>query len=293
MAALTIGVESTSALTTLFTLLPLQTTTETPHTHMANPEEVLETLRAEFASAGYSVFHPFAAEWYNQERLSLDDDLRKRLEVLPVEPWSGEDNKGTAAVLIGNNRDLWPHFMAHLKEHGVHGENPLDTYVINTVKATAERTLGKFKVGVKYFWSKDVAEVLLPMQRVAEVAGAAYRDLSTHLCLHPAFGAWFSMRCVLVLDISVPLSPAAVPLAPLVSEAEVAEANKACEIAVANTPAMDKQHTGRDGLGDHWRYWVALRDVVSLGKAEWRYSEPQIEYHYTKRQEVLLKLLEE
>ena len=39
------------------------------------------------------------------------------------------------------------------------------------------------------------------------------------------------------------------------------------------------------GLGD-WRLWVAARDAVAPNH-EWRYSEEQIEYHYTTDQRVL------
>ena len=38
------------------------------------------------------------------------------------------------------------------------------------------------------------------VQRAAAVAGVAYQDRISHLCLHPKYGAWFSLRCLLVFD---------------------------------------------------------------------------------------------
>ncbi len=44
----------------------------------------------------------------------------------------------------------------------------------------------------------DAAVLLL--QRAAAAAGLAYQDRVSHLCLHPKYGAWFSLRCLLVFD---------------------------------------------------------------------------------------------
>ena len=42
---------------------------------------------------------------------------------------------------------------------------------------------------------------LLPFpQRAAAAAGLAYQDPVSHLCLNPKYGAWFSLRCLLVFD---------------------------------------------------------------------------------------------
>lgn len=35
---------------------------------------------------------------------------------------------------------------------------------------------------------------------MAHAAGLADLDQQTHLCLHPKFGPWFALRCVLVFD---------------------------------------------------------------------------------------------
>ena len=40
----------------------------------------------------------------------------------------------------------------------------------------------------------------MAMQRLAHTIGFAYYDTTSHLCLHPKLGPWFSMRAVLVFD---------------------------------------------------------------------------------------------
>ena len=39
-----------------------------------------------------------------------------------------------------------------------------------------------------------------------------------------------------------------------------------------------------------WREWVALRDVVRLGR-RYRFCEDQIKYHYTKDRAILRDML--
>ena len=39
------------------------------------------------------------------------------------------------------------------------------------------------------------------------------------------------------------------------------------------------------------RKWVAVREVVSLGRDRYRYSDDQIEYHYTQSPQALTRAL--
>lgn len=40
----------------------------------------------------------------------------------------------------------------------------------------------------------------MAMQKLAHLIGFAYYDSTSHLCLHPKFGPWFSMRAVIVFE---------------------------------------------------------------------------------------------
>ena len=45
-----------------------------------------------------------------------------------------------------------------------------------------------------------------------------------------------------------------------------------------------------DSIKTHWRDWLRLRDVYDVGK-EHRYTEAQIQYHYTHDKAVLAEAL--
>jgi methylmalonic aciduria homocystinuria type C protein len=133
---------------------------------------------------------------------------------------------------------------------------------------------------------------MVAMQRAAESAGLAHLDPSTHLSIHPTFGAWLSLRAVVVFDLQgLGRAPPAPPEVAL-SQAERDEASAALQRAIARSSGnlCEELHgpVHREGGQEScdrgapaWREWVALRDVVRLGR-RYRFCEDQIEYHYTK-----------
>lgn len=62
------------------------------------------------------------------------------------------------------------------------------------------------RASCRIYWSHAPSDDLvggpgfLPLQRLADCIGLAYLDPISHLCLHPKFGPWLSMRAVLVFD---------------------------------------------------------------------------------------------
>ena len=55
--------------------------------------------------------------------------------------------------------------------------------------------------------------------------------------------------------------------------------DKPCECSDACPRAVEVALSGRT-TGEAWRRWLAVRDACSL--REWRYSDEQIAFHYTK-----------
>eukprot|EP01061_Rhynchopus_euleeides_P013568 TRINITY_DN23666_c0_g1_i3.p1 TRINITY_DN23666_c0_g1~~TRINITY_DN23666_c0_g1_i3.p1 ORF type:complete len:274 (+),score=126.67 TRINITY_DN23666_c0_g1_i3:105-926(+) len=258
---------------------------------------VLEVLRQDLASRGIDAWKPFAAEWYNEEREKLDDKVKESLHVLPEAPWSRKDGKGTAAVLIGNSKALWPKFIDHLHARGVKteedlGENPFDKFVRDNITEAVKTCLGEKGITYRCFWSpRDADGKVISLQRVAVLAGDAYLDNGTHLCIHPVFGAWCSYRGVISIEVEYPLAPLPTPLPPLVSQEEEAAATAAFQVALKSSDSETtmKCHCGKGGMGPNWHTWVDLRDVVRLNKDQARFSDAQVEYHYTREPDVLLK----
>jgi methylmalonic aciduria homocystinuria type C protein len=102
----------------------------------------------------------------------------------------------------------------------------------------------------------------LPIQRTAEQAGLA-RLSRTHLSIHPVYGPWIGLRALATFEMEGPPTP------PLPADP--------CEgCATRCQAALDAAVAARD-----WRLWLAVRDACNVGR-DWRYSEDQIAYHYTK-----------
>ena len=257
------------------------------------------TLAKELASFGFDICHPFSPAWYNE--LIETENLCESLSPLP---------NGTRAFIIGNTRQLWPAFLTWLHtavetmqepppDQGCRAimDNPLDSYIKETIQGvleglnradddanTSSASSGKWG---KYelFWSGPNSYQLVSMQRVAVASGLAYLDLSTHLAIHPTYGAWASYRAVVVFtstkDTAALPRPALVPR--LLSKEEEATAKLLMDRALA---ASDRsrlcQQLHGDGTEERvYLHWIALRDCVILGK-EHRFSESQLLYHYTK-----------
>lgn len=42
--------------------------------------------------------------------------------------------------------------------------------------------------------------VVIKQMRILQAVGMAHLDAASHLCLHPKYGPWFSLRALLVFD---------------------------------------------------------------------------------------------
>jgi cyanocobalamin reductase (cyanide-eliminating) / alkylcobalamin dealkylase len=162
--------------------------------------------------------------------------------------------------LVGNTRAFWPRFLAVRRGDPelAASEHPIDRYV--------ERTCAQWPEARCFFVHRQYDGAYLPFQRLAVAAGFATAAPS-QLVIHPTYGPWFALRAV-VLTAGTPttrLLPAA-----------------ACDCASRCTGAFDR---ARHAQGT-WRDWVAVRDACCVGR-EHRYSEDQIEYHYTKSLDLL------
>ena len=139
------------------------------------------------------------------------------------------------------------------------------------------------------------------MQQVASVSGLCSTDPSTKLSIHPTYGAWLSFRAVVVYTDTTsiqagtgasPLLKQPSPMSYFLSDKEKAAAELAMQNAIYasgdESQLCKKLHGGEDMLKDNlYQYWIALRDCVEIGKAEFRFSESQLMYHYTKDRKFL------
>jgi cyanocobalamin reductase (cyanide-eliminating) / alkylcobalamin dealkylase len=162
--------------------------------------------------------------------------------------------------LVANTRALWPRFLAARRGDPAlaASRHPIEDYVERTCAAIA---------GARCLYPhRQYDGAWLPFQRLAVAAGFA-SPAPSQLVIHPIYGPWFALRAV-VLTAGTPITrtlPAA-----------------ACECANRCTAAFDHARKAHST----WRDWVAVRDACCVGR-EHRYSEDQIEYHYTKSLELI------
>eukprot|EP00754_Rhynchopus_humris_P049791 Rhum_TRINITY_DN8582_c0_g1::Rhum_TRINITY_DN8582_c0_g1_i1::g.28794::m.28794/K14618/MMACHC; methylmalonic aciduria homocystinuria type C protein len=265
-------------------------------THLMAASPPFAELEAQARAAGFDVWQPFAAEWYNAEVDGLTEEQRKallRLPTLPEAATQADDGvAGTAAFVVGNSKALWPKFIEHLRAKGARtaadvSDDPLDAYVKELIHGVARRVLGDSGVRYDCFysaWTPD--KQVVSLQRAAALSGLAYLDNSTHLCVHPEFGAWFGLRVVLVVQAPIVLARPT-PMRRLVTDAEEAEARRRMEHAL-EVGKWGAKATETTSSSSAWELWVGVRDVVSHGK-EHRYAPTQLEYHYTKNAALLLR----
>ncbi len=173
-----------------------------------------------------------------------------------------------SCLLVGNTRDLWPRFVAAYQgDAGLRASrDPFDQFVETELqRCVGDRT-------IKYA-HRSYAQGYLPMQRLAVAAGLGVLA-GTQLVIHPVCGPWFSLRAVILLK----------PTDAVVSQIAAAPS---CEPPTCNHRCEPLfQLAKQRGADAHWRDWLAPRAACSVG-SNWRFSDEQIIYHYTKDQRVI------
>ncbi|KAJ9444906.1 hypothetical protein DIPPA_32631 [Diplonema papillatum] len=258
----------------------------------------IERFAEAAAEKGFDVVYPFACKWYNDWVDTLPAEAAEKVLKLP----SFARGDRCTAIVVGNSKAVWPKFTEWYKqaEEG-RGEasldHPFDAFTKRCLVDAGERTMTADGIRHEYFWSSRTVEgKLVPLQRAAECSGLAYLDHATHLCIHKVFGAWFSLRCVLVVDLPFECTVPPEPAPRLISDDEEARAKVVLQEALALGQTTEAQlckvmHGPNDPWASWpWKKWVELRDVVQFGK-EHRFTDQQIEYHYTKNKEKLRREL--
>ncbi len=160
---------------------------------------------------------------------------------------AGRERRG---LLIGNTRALWPVVAQAMTDPSL--AHPLDAYV----ETQLTRAFPDARI---YYSHRTYGGAFLPFQQLAVATGlGALSDGG--LVIHPVYGPWLALRAVVLVDGEpVSRSPIAKPC----------HCNAPCKIALER--ALDR---------GEWQAWLAVRDACTLH--EYRYSDEQIRYHYTK-----------
>lgn len=238
-------------------------------------------LKSDLHNVGLDIFHPFLPQWYNDSLRR--DNLQNELICLP------ETGRG---FLIGNTKHLWPHFKEWYKRQSPCLQDPLDTYCRECIERSFRKYFDDSSSFTIYWSQKTQPDKLVSMQRVAMESGFAYHDPTTQLTIHPLFGPWNSYRAVVILhdDCSIPATcippPSRIPCLLTPQEEKCAKEATKHALEVSDTRNLCHQLHG-GGANDPdiqtvCKAWIAMRDCIQRGKAEYRYDEDQLMYHYTK-----------
>ncbi|MBM4270382.1 MAG: hypothetical protein FJ144_27890 [Deltaproteobacteria bacterium] len=224
---------------------------------------IVERASPLLEAQGFDVVHPFRSSWWD-ETVAAEERLprfAKRSDCL--------------ALLIGNTRALWPHFVAALEREPQRREeaSPLDRFVEERVREVLARATVECDVALRFAHESEPR--YLPMQRLAALAGLAPVS-DGRLSAHPAYGPWFALRAVAIFDVDGPTGSAPEATAPC------SGCEAPCREAFEHALAVGDARSDHAVLRERWRPWLAVRDACPVGR-EWRYSEEQILYHYARR----------
>lgn len=223
-------------------------------------QDLLNTLKEKFLKHGMELFSFFRVEDYNRQ-------VETKHHLPQFEKSFG--------ILIGNTRTIWPLFQNHLKvfPRWKESENPFDEFIESSVS----QCLDAFPLSHEIRFAHKPQPFHIAFQKLAQIAGVAYLSQS-HLSIHPKWGPWFSLRAAIVMEGSHELPPSSLENNPC----------SFCEqkCGTAFEKAYTKMQSSSLPVEENWRDWLNVRDACPLGR-EYRFSDQQVEYHYTKNKAML------
>ncbi len=215
-----------------------------------NRNMIDQEMRNSLSTCGFDIVHPCSLE-------NLEESILSSLSI--------DDPSGKRGYLIGNTRTVWDHFIKWLSRRADWSEivDPLETFVEQSIERCAGNHSG-------LFWTHETEQYIVPVQRMAHQSGLAYLSAG-QFNIHPHFGPWFALRAVLILPgeaVDVKSTPIPNPCTNII------------ELQAAELFGRLLQNKGT------WEEWLSLRDLYDVGR-EYRYSDEQIRYHYTRDKAVL------
>lgn len=212
--------------------------------------------------AGFDLVHPFDLALYN-----ADASVEHRLHDF--------GRPHARGLLVANTRALWPPFVRAVRDDAVvrASADPLECHLERTLHAAVVA----LPFAARAYLSHVVTPRPVPIQQISQRAHFAPLG-PCHLCIHPEYGPWFALRAVVVCDHDAAIADTTEPPHPC------AGCERPCVRALKI--ALDGGPATRDGVRAGWRRWAEVRTVCPLGRAH-RYDDPQLEYHYTARREIV------
>ncbi|CAG8610635.1 16357_t:CDS:2 [Funneliformis caledonium] len=194
-------------------------------------------------------------------------------------------------------------------------QNPLDYYTRVSMESIIEEIIqvNNLKYDVRYPFDLNEKR-FVAFQVMAENASLAYYNRVCFLNIHEEYGPWIGLRAVITLDMEGPPNSSQLfpelknpfPEGDKILERKLSEIFGSKDHYYHQQPddpeTMDVNQKDGNNISDmkleiknEWYKFVELRDIASrfMDKKSldnWRYSEDQMEYHYTNNIEFLNNL---
>ncbi|CAG8634947.1 13670_t:CDS:2 [Ambispora gerdemannii] len=251
-------------------------------------KEFTRLLSNQLYSRGFDLVKAFPAQRYNAKILSN------------ISPLPTYKRNSTLAFVIANTKHLWSYFLRNLynqsqMHHNPWNNNPLDLYTKQSVAESVNEVLGiidqrDVKCDIRHAFEMEKSR-FVAFQLLAHESGLAYYNRTCGLNVHEIAGPWIGLRSVVTLDLEGPsISDTTIPLENPYPEGDSLLKAKLFSILHQKnftSSNKEKEKSTANGISRDWYQWVELRDLASgfmteEAQIKWRYSEEQLEYHYTK-----------
>ncbi|KAI3653027.1 hypothetical protein MP228_002452 [Amoeboaphelidium protococcarum] len=115
-------------------------------------------------------------------------------------------NKTLNLHLVYNTCAYWQRFEDHLRIQNAAvpqylqiEKNPFDKSIeFNLQQAVDAELLNQSALSHKKYCTVENQFEYVPFQRLAQATGLAYLHPTSHLCVHPTYGPWISLRAIIV-----------------------------------------------------------------------------------------------
>ena len=198
------------------------------------------------------------------------------LDVLSESCRNTFDSSASCGILVGNTRTAWHPFLLWLNQQPDWKTitNPFNDFSEHIIQTQSKHTFTNAHI----LWTHETESYIIPAQKIAHESGLAFRSAG-QFNIHPQFGAWFALRALVLLCESSPKKTQ-------VHNPSSDDIEKQAFKIFQNLYENLQNNTDIKTMQYHWEEWLALRDLYEIGK-EYRYTEAQIQYHYTHNKQIL------
>ncbi|KAJ3050631.1 hypothetical protein HK097_008384 [Rhizophlyctis rosea] len=184
---------------------------------------------------------------------------------------------------MANSKHLWEPFIKYLLEDPQkrieESEHPLNDYV----KHTLTEVVAAFP-NASLHYPDDKGDRFVHFQPLCHLAGLAFYNTSSYLCIHPQHGPWMAIRSCIIFDIEGPNDTPTYPI--LKNPFPTKDADIQAGIAKITEDALKDNEGIERGYQKRWRELLDVREMAAgfLGPEAQnaKYSPDQLHYHYTK-----------